>query len=53
MNKGAIRKRRLMVLITQPARPKNAASRETLLLAGLDKSQKRAVRASWQVISMR
>jgi hypothetical protein len=28
-NKGAIKKTRLKVLMTQPARPKNAASKET------------------------
>ncbi len=35
---GAIKKRRLKVLMTQPVRPKNAASKEMLLPAGLSKS---------------
>src|SRR6059036_951060 len=39
MNKGAIKKRRLKVLMTEPAKPKNAATKETLLPAGLSKSE--------------
>jgi hypothetical protein len=38
MNKGAMKKRWLRVLMMQPVRPKNAATKETLLPAGLSKS---------------